>query len=1217
MAVGVATPASIPKMQQIRNTATIFQWNAGGLQSRLPDFRRFVDKHRFPVIAISESRLSQDVRLSGYTVLRSETGLPSTRVLLALRSDLTMIHHNVTPSAVNEYVAATVQIGGLSFTVIAAYIPPRKALDSDRLESILRATPPPHILTGDFNAHHPSWGSRKTTIKAQHLLDIAYQHGMAVLNTGEPTFFRKGVSSALDITVVSSVLLSRISWSVDIESHGSDHLPTYITLDGVPRGHLKHQVRFSNWDVFATAVQESIGSVLSYDDFVSTMARARKASTKTFILPKSYNVADAEFERLRAIRRRAERRARKTLAPEDIRASRRVQKRIQRHMRKLAKREWTSFCSKLDPRKPLTRIWSLVRSLRTPPTCLHPFNSISLRHKLTNLDVAEMFCTKIAAASTSPPLLTLPDIGRASDKKRFIDDPFTMSELAMALSSVNKSSSPGSDGITYTALAHLGVAGKRFLLDIFNQSWMTGRLQPTWKTARIVPILKPGKDPTDLQSYRPIALLSCVGKLMEKMVLLRLDWDLTTRNVYPPQMSGFRKGRSSIDNVIALVNCVQCEKAQRNTVIAVFLDVKAAYDSVTHDAIRFQMNLLGIGGRMYNWLSNYLSDRTIFMTTSDGDTQKHSVTRGVPQGGVLSPALFNISLIGIEKCLPRPVAISLYADDICIWCSGRNRRVLRARLQRGIDSISAFLAARGLEISATKSAAIAFTKRDLTRYELTVMGIPIPYVANHKFLGVTFDRLLTWTPHIRSLKEKFSSFFNIFRMLSSNSGGCTVYSLLRLYDALCEGLLRYSLPALFPLSAGNLKALESMQARILRVCIGVPKTTSTVGTIIECRRLMPIALRKQELLRVRLRFVTRQLNHPLAETCAPDLEDLLPEQHQAPSVPSKPLWLLPPISIHTTVPGIRRRADFPAPALKFFTLQLLHSKYACHTHIYTDGSVTECSSAIAVYIPASRTTITKKLSHRTSSTATELAALRAALRYITTQPASQWAIFTDSRAALQCLQSFPNQQLHWDIRLLHDQAVSAHHLVDLQWIPSHCGVSGNSTADAQASQAHNHEVPIAAVPFSRTDAAALASRVARQVQLSVWSAPLRRYAPLYSIDPDCTFKLPPGLTKHDAAVIHRVRLNVAYTRQFRYKLQQTSSPLCEDCHCPEDIHHVICVCPRYDTPRLSLTVTLGKLPTSRLTLHDVLGPWSCAQMASHATKAFLCFLRSSGLVNTL
>lgn len=85
-------------------------------QSRLPEFRRFVNKHRFIGIAILESHLSQVVRVSGYTVLRCKVEVPSTGVLSALRNDLTIIHHDLTQSADNENKAATLHIEGLSFT---------------------------------------------------------------------------------------------------------------------------------------------------------------------------------------------------------------------------------------------------------------------------------------------------------------------------------------------------------------------------------------------------------------------------------------------------------------------------------------------------------------------------------------------------------------------------------------------------------------------------------------------------------------------------------------------------------------------------------------------------------------------------------------------------------------------------------------------------------------------------------------------------------------------------------------------------------------------------------------------------------------------------------------------------------------------------------------------------------------------------------------------
>uniref|UniRef100_L7LVH3 Putative tick transposon n=1 Tax=Rhipicephalus pulchellus TaxID=72859 RepID=L7LVH3_RHIPC len=129
-------------------------------------------------------------------------------------------------------------------------------------------------------------------------------------------------------------------------------------------------------------------------------------------------------------------------------------------------------------------------------------------------------------------------------------------ELLGAFALVNKASSPGSDCVSYTELTHVGDKAKMRLLAIFNASWESRRLEPCCKRARVTPILKPGKSPMDLDSYCPIALLSCVGKLMEKMVLMSLDSLLMKNNAYPPQLSGFRKGRSSIDNVISLINCV-------------------------------------------------------------------------------------------------------------------------------------------------------------------------------------------------------------------------------------------------------------------------------------------------------------------------------------------------------------------------------------------------------------------------------------------------------------------------------------------------------------------------------------------------------------------------------------------------------------------------------------------------------------------------------------
>ncbi|KAH7956534.1 hypothetical protein HPB52_010198 [Rhipicephalus sanguineus] len=153
--------------------------------------------------------------------------------------------------ASNEYAAVTVKWDTLAFTVIAAYIPPRATFDVDRLQDIIDGTPGPHILTGDFNAHHPAWGGRKTSVRGRRLFDIAHRNNLAILNDGQPTFFKNDRCSALDVTMISAHLMSTATWFADIESHGSDHVPTYISL-GCPKQYTQQRVLFKYGVIFAS-----------------------------------------------------------------------------------------------------------------------------------------------------------------------------------------------------------------------------------------------------------------------------------------------------------------------------------------------------------------------------------------------------------------------------------------------------------------------------------------------------------------------------------------------------------------------------------------------------------------------------------------------------------------------------------------------------------------------------------------------------------------------------------------------------------------------------------------------------------------------------------------------------------------------------------------------------------------------------------------------------
>ena len=96
-----------------------------------------------------------------------------------------------------------------------------------------------------------------------------------------------------------------------------------------------------------------------------------------------------------------------------------------------------------------------------------------------------------------------------------------------------------------------------------------------------MPIHKQGKDPTEPNSYRPISLLSCVSKVAEKLVNTRLQWHMEKSGSYSPTQAGFRSGRSTEDPLVDLDHQIRSTLVNRKVTIAVFFDLKSAFDTIS------------------------------------------------------------------------------------------------------------------------------------------------------------------------------------------------------------------------------------------------------------------------------------------------------------------------------------------------------------------------------------------------------------------------------------------------------------------------------------------------------------------------------------------------------------------------------------------------------------------------------------------------------------
>ena len=195
------------------------------------------------------------------------------------------------------------------------------------------------------------------------------------------------------------------------------------------------------------------------------------------------------------------------------------------------------------------------------------------------------------------------------DPPEYTNCPFNTKEFEEALKTLNDKKSPGPYKITNEILEHLGTKAKFKLLGIFNNSWKTGHVPQSWREADMVPIHKKGKDRANTDSYRPISLTSCAGKLMERMINTCLVWHLEKNNIITPEQAGFRQHRSTEDQVTYIAQKIEDGFQDKQHTLTVWIDMEKAYDRVWKERLRLKLQKSCVTGCVYQWISQYLTNR--------------------------------------------------------------------------------------------------------------------------------------------------------------------------------------------------------------------------------------------------------------------------------------------------------------------------------------------------------------------------------------------------------------------------------------------------------------------------------------------------------------------------------------------------------------------------------------------------------------------------------
>ena len=164
--------------------------------------------------------------------------------------------------------------------------------------------------------------------------------------------------------------------------------------------------------------------------------------------------------------------------------------------------------------------------------------------------------------------------------------------------------------------------------------WISGDFPPDWRKAIIIPIPKPGKDPTNPTNYRPIALTSCICKTMERMINRRLVWYLESHNLLTNVQCAFRSRRCTVDHLVRFETFCREAFIHNHHLVSVFFDLEKAYDTTWKYGIMRDLHGFGLRGHLPIFIAHFLKDRS-FKVRVGSTSDSHLQEMGVPQGSIL------------------------------------------------------------------------------------------------------------------------------------------------------------------------------------------------------------------------------------------------------------------------------------------------------------------------------------------------------------------------------------------------------------------------------------------------------------------------------------------------------------------------------------------------------------------------------------------------------
>ena len=287
----------------------------------------------------------------------------------------------------------------------------------------------------------------------------------------------------------------------------------------------------------------------------------------------------------------------------------------------------------------------------------------------------------------------------------------------------------------------------RPLTKIFNLCLSSSYFPLIWKQANVVPVHKKG-DKTNVSNYRPISLLSCIGKIFEKCVFKHLHNYIVFNNLLSPVQSGFTPKDSAVFQLIDLYNTFTKAIDEGKEIRVIFCDISKAFDRVWHKGLLFKLRRMGISGPLLDWFRSYLDQRHQRVVIEGSYSDFLQVNAGVPQGSILGPLLFLLFINDIVVDIGSN--IKLFADDTSLYLIVENPVMAADLMDTDLDKIHTWADTWLVKFNPHKTEELIISRKNTPRHHpaVTMDNVEVKRVDCHKHLGLIFNTKCTWNEHI-------------------------------------------------------------------------------------------------------------------------------------------------------------------------------------------------------------------------------------------------------------------------------------------------------------------------------------------------------------------------------------------------------------------------------------------------------------------------------------